>query len=128
MSITQALIIDDNETAIDVLAVLLSFQDVAYTSIQDPNQLKSAIPDSTQFDVIFLDLEMPGLSGYEVLDILKNDLSVTAPIIAYSVHSPEMPTTQEKGFDGFLSKPLQRDRFPNQLKRILDGEKIWEHD
>lgn len=62
MSTTQALIIDDNETAIDVLAVLLSFQDVAYTSIQDPNQLKSAIPDSTQFDVIFLDLEMPGKS------------------------------------------------------------------
>lgn len=128
MATKHALIIDDNETAIDVLGVLLSFQNVTYISIQDPKQVKSTIYDSTQFDVIFLDLEMPDLSGFEVLDILKNELYVTVPIVAYSVHSPEITTAQKKGFDGFLSKPLQRDRFPNQLKRILNGEKIWEHD
>jgi two-component system cell cycle response regulator DivK len=29
-------------------------------------------------------------------------------------------------FDGFLGKPLDPDRFPDQIRRILNGESVWE--
>jgi two-component system, cell cycle response regulator DivK len=37
-----------------------------------------------------------------------------------------MQKAREAGFDGFLSKPIDVDRFPEQIGRILAGEAIWE--
>ena len=33
---------------------------------------------------------------------------------------------EECGFDGFLGKPLDPDRFPDQIRRVLKGEPVWE--
>ena len=30
------------------------------------------------------------------------------------------------GFDGFIGKPIDPDRFPSQIRNILQGEEIWE--
>jgi DNA-binding NarL/FixJ family response regulator len=49
-----------------------------------------------------------------------------APIIAYTVHLNEIANTRQLGFDGFLGKPLDVTRFPEQLARILRGEQLWE--
>ena len=32
----------------------------------------------------------------------------------------------KSGFDGFMGKPLDPDRFPEQIKRLLAGEQVWE--
>jgi two-component system cell cycle response regulator DivK len=37
-----------------------------------------------------------------------------------------MTKAQEAGFNGFLGKPLNRTRFPDQVRRIIDGESVWE--
>jgi DNA-binding NarL/FixJ family response regulator len=33
---------------------------------------------------------------------------------------------REKGFDGFISKPLKMSEFPRQVERILNGEAVWD--
>jgi len=38
-----------------------------------------------------------------------------------------MRKARESGFDGFLGKPLDPDRFPDQIRRILSGDKVWEY-
>ena len=48
------------------------------------------------------------------------------PIVAYTVHMSELDAVYEFGFDGFICKPLDDERFPNQLGRILNGEGVWE--
>jgi two-component system, cell cycle response regulator DivK len=122
----HALIIDDNITGVKVLAGLLETVQASYTSVQDPTKVVDLFDGETQFDVIFLDLEMPKLDGYKVLQLLRDELNVTAPVIAYSVHTSEVSTVRELGFDGFLGKPLNRMQFADQLQRILDGERVWE--
>jgi two-component system cell cycle response regulator DivK len=37
-----------------------------------------------------------------------------------------MRRAQKAGFDGFLGKPLDPDRFPTQITRLLAGESVWE--
>jgi two-component system cell cycle response regulator DivK len=37
-----------------------------------------------------------------------------------------MNKARNSGFDGFLGKPLDPDRFPDQIRNILAGEPIWE--
>jgi CheY-like chemotaxis protein len=124
-SMAHALVIDDNETGISVIGALLVAQNVSYTGINDPTKIRAVLEEISDFDVIFLDLEMPEINGYEMLDILKNKIGVSAPVIAYSVYTAEISTTRKQGFDGYLSKPLRRENFPDQLKRILAGQEVW---
>jgi two-component system cell cycle response regulator DivK len=37
-----------------------------------------------------------------------------------------MTKARGAGFDGFLGKPLDPDLFPEQIRRILSGESVWE--
>ena len=124
MGNVHALLIDDNAQNLRVLSQLLSKQGVATTEVNDPTDIESLLP-SLQPDVVFLDLEMPGSSGYEVREIIRS-YYVDTPIIAYTVHISEINHAREVGFDGFLGKPLDTTRFPEQLARILRHEPVWE--
>jgi two-component system, cell cycle response regulator DivK len=125
MSQLNALVIDDNAQNRKVLAQLLSKQRVSCTEVADPRKIANLLPTLGQMDVVFLDLEMPGLDGYKVKDLLKSHLGAT-PIIAYTVHVSEMNVTLNQGFDGFIGKPLDPSRFPDQLARILRHEAVWD--
>lgn len=122
----RALVIDDNADNLSVLAEMLSLEGVEYTMIQYPTQVNSVIAQDTSFDVVFLDLEMPEINGYDILKSLKTDDRFNGiPIIAYTVHVSEIGNARDIGFDGFIGKPLDAEAFPNQLKRILAGKSVW---
>ena len=123
----HALIIDDNSRNTSVLARLLAEQNVSSTQFNNPSQLDGALRQIDPVDLIFLDLEMPGLDGYEVLAKLKADGRFAhLPIIACTVHVSEINAAYQRGFHSFIGKPLDPDKFPGQLTRIMQGEPVWE--
>jgi len=127
MTQPHALIIEDNSANVQVLGNLLSRQGLSHTAVLRPSRLAETLAATAPIDLVFLDLEMPGLNGYEVLTMLKADERFEGvPIIACTVHVSEMNQAYQLGFDGFIAKPLDSDRFPEQLARILHGEKVWE--
>jgi two-component system cell cycle response regulator DivK len=124
---THALVIDDNLQNVNVLVNMLTDEGVTSTPVMNPRQLDAVISSLQRVDVVFLDLEMPTLDGYEVLANLRSDSRFASiPVIAYTVHVSEIVTASRAGFDGFLGKPIDPDRFPTQLARILRGEPVWE--
>ncbi len=127
MTQPHALVIDDNIKNVNVLARLLSEQSVSSTQITNPRLLDSILADEGSVDVIFVDLEMPGLNGFDVLEKLKADARYQqVPVVAYTVHVSEITVAHQRGFDSFIGKPIDPDRFPQQLARILRGEGVWE--
>jgi CheY-like chemotaxis protein len=126
MTHTHALIIDDDPTNVDVLVQLLEHESVSCTVVQDPVDLTYDPSPAEQADLIFLDLEMPRLDGYQMLVILRDEFGICVPIVAYTVHISEINIAREQGFHSFLGKPLQARRFGYQLARILNGERVWE--
>lgn len=121
----NVLIIDDDKLNVDILTRLLEPLNTAVTTVLEPDKLESIIDDLPVLDVVFLDLEMPALDGYEVLVDLKERYGITAPVVAYTVHTSESPTAAKLGFDSFLAKPLDADQFPDLFERILKGERVW---
>lgn len=127
MSQPHALLIDDNPKNLSVLAKLLSMEGVRYTQVQKSREVAGLLSQLDPVDVVFLDLEMPDVNGYQLLQTLKaNPRFQSVPVIAYTVHVSEITVTQELGFNGFIAKPLDADRFPAQLQRILSGQPVWE--
>jgi two-component system cell cycle response regulator DivK len=126
MAHAHALIIDDNAYNAEVLERLLTALGGSFTTLHDPMQLQDITADLEKFDIVFLDLELPRQTGYQVLETLKGDLALPVPVVAYTVHTGEMDQARALGFDGFLGKPLDPKRFPDQLARLLAGEQVWE--
>lgn len=121
----HALVVDDNKANLRVLATLLSRQGITCTEVSDARQLETTLPHVGKVDLVFLDLEMPGVDGYAAKDLLRTYLGDVI-IVACTVHISEMHVTQAQGFDGFIGKPLDPSRFPDQLARILRREGVWE--
>lgn len=127
MSQAQALIIDDNSKNLNVLARLLRTEGLSSIQITHSRGLNAALDQVENLAVIFLDLELPGEDGFTLLTRLKSDPRThSIPVIAYTVHVSEINVAHRHGFDGFIGKPLDSEKFPEQLERILRGDAVWE--
>jgi two-component system, cell cycle response regulator DivK len=126
MQTKHALVIDDNANNLEVLEELLGMIGLSCTLVQQAGQLDDALASLTQLDIVFLDLEMPHVNGYEMLEMLRQEIGEDIPIVACTVHLNEISTAREQGFHSFLGKPLNPNRFADQVRRIIDGEPVWE--
>ena len=83
-------------------------------------------------DVILCDLMLPGeASGYDVLKLVRADKVVrNVPVVAVTASDPdvEMEKVREAGFNGFISKPLNRRSFGGQIVAVLNGRSVWNED
>src|SRR5579871_2316858 len=113
MTEARALVIDDNVQNLRVMIQMLARQGVSSVEFANPTMLYKVLPTLEQIDVAFLDLEMPVMNGYVVKDLLREKFG-EIPIIAYTVHLSEVNVVRRLGFNGFLAKPLNSDRFPGQ--------------
>jgi two-component system cell cycle response regulator DivK len=80
-------------------------------------------------DLILLDIMLPYEDGFEVHKKLRaHPTFKDARIVAVTANASEqyMQRAIKDGFSGFIGKPLDPDRFPEQIKRLLAGQAVWE--
>lgn len=114
----RVLIVDDNEGLVDLLHHYISnniYQVLTANNGSDGLRLAQEF----QPDAIVMDLMMPGMDGWEVLQHLRT-LSETKdiPVIICSViHDPEL--AYSLGADVFIAKPVSKETIVNALKGLL---------
>ncbi len=76
------------------------------------------------WDIILLDISMPGRNGVEILKQLRAD-GIKAPILMLSMHPEEQYAVRvlKAGANGFLNKNSATDELINAVKRVLSGKK-----
>lgn len=82
-----------------------------------------------QVDLVLLDINLPYEDGFEVHRKMREHPRLQdAKIIAVTANASEtyMQRTINDGFDGFIGKPIDPDRFPVQVERVINGEQVWE--
>ena len=82
-------------------------------------------------DLILMDIFLPEADGYQSLASLRahprfQDVPIVAVTADASVEN--LQRARSAGFDGFIGKPLDSDRFPQQVRRLLNGEEVWERE
>ena len=124
-----ALVVEDDAGGMAIIGVMmrhLGINAFINTSGDEVLAMANAMPKKP--DIIFLDINLPNTTGYEILaDFRKNDKFKDCTIVAVTAQDAdtEIPKAKEAGFDSYISKPISRMRFPKQLRRILDGEEVW---
>ena len=76
--------------------------------------------------LILLDVNLPGIDGYEVVAILKSFPALAnTPVIALTAYAMEgdRQRTLVAGCDGYIQKPIDVDAFPRQVEEFLHGKR-----
>jgi CheY-like chemotaxis protein len=116
----KALIVDDSRQMADSLAQMLGILDIeseaAYGSRAALVALKEAVPD-----IVFLDLNMPGVTGFDVLMFIKREprLEKIPVVVVSSDDQPEsVERAHQAGASGYIVKPPTLDVIEETLKTI----------
>src|SRR5258708_12834213 len=120
MAPIHALIIDDQSLNVTVLANLLTKEGVTHTDLLDPLQVTDTLNGLSALDIVFLDLEMPGANGYDVLKILQAYPRFNnVPVVAYTVHWIELNTAYHLVFHSLPPHPIDPAFSPHYLSSTL---------
>lgn len=123
------LVVEDNVSNFVLIARMLGFMGIHCewkTSGYEVVEYADTLP---RLDLILMDIRLPYEDGYGALRKIRASptLKDTLVVAITAEATPEqMRKSREAKFDGFLGKPLDPDRFPDQIRRILAGIQVWE--
>ena len=107
------LLIEDNEQNRYLTTFLLNKSGHSVESaIDGPSGIAMAL--ERQFDLILLDIQLPGMDGYEVARTLRaTDATRAVPIVAVTSYAMvgDRESILEAGCDGYLEKPIDPETF-----------------
>ncbi len=124
MAAERILVVEDNDKNLKLTRDLLEWAgfvvDVATTGEEGVAVARRSTPD-----LILMDLQLPGINGFEALAELRDhDETRTVPVVALTASAMSMDRERvlAAGFDGFLEKPIDVRAFPAQVRHHLrDG-------
>ena len=119
------LLIDDDEEDATIFCEALNDIDAGIICDYEPDPLLaiSRVSDTdTKTDLIFLDLNMPVMDGWEVLNLFKDNHHIKSiPVIIYSTSPLERDISKAKtmGAAFYFAKPMDFIELREQLQRIV---------
>lgn len=126
----HVLVVEDNVPNFVLIARMLAFMGVQRCEWKTSGWQVANYADTLQrVDLILLDIRLPYEDGYQALAKLRQSprlKEVLVVAVTAEASEEQVRKARAAGFDGFLGKPLDLDRFPEQVRRILAGEPVWE--
>ena len=121
----RILIADDHTVVRKGLRQILAeeFTDAYIEDVPDAEELITKVIKE-KWDVVISDLTMPGKSGLDALQFIKQNYP-TLPVLILSIHPEEQYAIRvlKAGAAGYLSKDTAPDELVNAVRRVLQGKK-----
>ncbi|WP_376692119.1 response regulator [Wenzhouxiangella sp. EGI_FJ10409] len=122
----RVLIVDDSRTIVAALSHMLGQNGYETSSAEDgETALKMAIEDPP--DLIFLDIVLPGMSGFTALRKLRRERATeSVPVIMISGNPQAVEEFYLKkiGADGFMKKPFGRFEVFSRIERLVGAGEL----
>ena len=119
------LIVDDNNLNLKVANKVLSSFNFDIDECRSGKECLEKIHSGKKYDLIFMDIMMPEMSGEITLTKLKENPDFNIPVIALTADA--MEGSKEKylseGFSDYLAKPFTKEQVEKHLKTIFNDEK-----
>jgi two-component system sensor histidine kinase BarA len=126
----SVLAVDDNPANLKLIDTLLR-ELVTQVTITDNGQRAVEIAKSRSFDLIFMDIQMPGTDGFSATkQIREHSLNRNTPIIAVTAHAiaEERERINQSGMDGYLPKPIDEAALKSVISRWKTRPKFTHFD
>ncbi|HXM82972.1 MAG TPA: response regulator [Burkholderiales bacterium] len=120
------LIVDDQESNVSLLEQLLS--EAGYTRVattMNPQEV-CALHRKNRYDLILLDLQMPGMDGFQVMEGLKtNDADGYLPVIVLTAQPGHKLRALQAGAKDFISKPFDLVEVKTRIHNMLEVRLLY---
>jgi len=120
------LIVDDQQANVELLEQML--RDGGYTQIASVTDAREvcALHRKNQYDLILLDLQMPGMDGFQVIEALKmNDADGYLPVIVITAQPGHKMRALEAGAKDFVSKPFYVLEVRTRIRNMLEVRLLY---
>ena len=118
----RVLLVEDNEINQQIAIELMREAGVDVVAVSDGMEaLETLTARSARFDMVLMDIQMPGIDGYETTRrIREQPWGVSLPIIAMTAHAleEEKRKAMEVGMNGHISKPIDPDAMFETMRRF----------
>ncbi|MDH4207913.1 MAG: GAF domain-containing protein [Anaerolineae bacterium] len=125
MAAEKVLVVDDAQGVIDFLSdyVLRPHGYEVFSALDGEGGLTLALRENP--DLVILDLEMPRMSGMEVLEALK-DRGIDIPVIVITFHGSETIAAQafRLGVKNYITKPFKMEEILEAVERALEESRL----
>ncbi|WP_339884311.1 response regulator transcription factor [Vreelandella maris] len=120
----KVLVVDDEPNIVLSLEFLMEQAGFEVVTAEDGEQALARVNDS-QPDLLLLDISLPGISGFDVLERLRNEeATAQLPIIMLTAHGRDVE--REKGMalgaDDYITKPFSTQSLVEKVKALLIEE------
>ncbi|NYS76802.1 response regulator [Halomonas glaciei] len=120
----KVLVVDDEPNIVLSLEFLMEQAGFEVVTAEDGEQALARVTDS-QPDLLLLDISLPGISGFDVLERLRNEKATAQlPIIMLTAHGRDVE--REKGMalgaDDYITKPFSTQSLVEKVKALLIKE------
>jgi len=120
------LIVDDQEVNVSLLEQLL--REAGYTSVastMNPREV-CALHRKNRYDLILLDLQMPGMDGFQVIEGLKtNDADGYLPVLVITAQPGHKLRALQAGAKDFISKPFDLVEVKTRIHNMLEVRLLY---
>ena len=129
MAATRILLVDDYPDALEIWGLYL--RAMGYDVVEADDGLKAVAQAHLHIpDVIVLDLELPGITGFEAAVRLRNSPETRhIPLIAatgYS-HAAQLDQARASGFDAIVIKPCEPALLVAEIERLLQKSRVAQY-
>jgi DNA-binding LytR/AlgR family response regulator len=117
----RVLVVDDEQPALDELQFLLAQDDrvgevVACSSATDALRTLH----ESEVDAVFLDIQMPGLTGLELAQVLRR-FQHPPPVVFVTAHEAHAVDAFELRAVDYVLKPVREERLAEAVRRVIEG-------
>lgn len=121
MSTAHVLVVDDDPTNLELMSTVLTLNGFLVDTAGDAQDCVDAVARRVP-DLILMDLQLPGIDGYELTRRLKAAATTAAvPVIAVTANamSGDESRALAAGCSGYIAKPIDVRLFPDQVASFL---------
>jgi two-component system sensor histidine kinase/response regulator len=127
----KVLIADDNQTNLQILSHVMESVGTRVVAVHDGSEIlaavQKAVASGDPFDLCITDIRMPGMSGYDVARQIRQSPPPVSdlPLLAFSSSVVGgAKKAEQAGFDGFLSKPIRKERLFQMAERLIGKKSV----
>jgi CheY-like chemotaxis protein len=117
----RVLVVDDHSTNLRLIGGVLESQGFSHQTAEN-GQMALQMLEEQAFDLVLLDIQMPGLSGTEVAKRIRSNPK-TSSLKLIAVTALAMPGDREEilraGFDGYVAKPFKIPELLEVVRAVL---------
>lgn len=121
----RLLIVEDSPDNMKLFQAVLRMHGHAVRGLASGEGLFEAIREEEP-ELVLMDIQLPGRDGFALLEAIRDGGYPDLRVVALTAHAMagDRERALQAGFNGYITKPIDVQRFPDQITRALADERV----